>query len=615
MESDPFGFITACCRISSSQEVVLRKCRFPGEPEIPSEDECSSSGGAEVQSTGMMMVSPPESTQATRNDNPTSQETYHTPPEESAPPSSASGDEPVLPQDYKDRKRGVELRRDRDPRLLKRTGRTASELHGRDSQFPMEKGRSLKRGLSSHEILSEKRRFSETTESLNQLTSKGTRILEINLRLEAPHMFAGIVKEKIKESLEEALESLTNYRGILRREINIQEVASTERELNLSIKIDDATRIAGLKEVGGSIPEPPTGPDGGEVGLGLNAKVIGSAGDISGFRYSGRTHLSLDKGGMSTAVRMTSGMRSSEEPLKSQACNDPQGESSTRINISVANVQGFKCDPGRKEAGGGRGSLSISSVFSTVDTENDCAREVRGVESFENFATNNGKDKYMSKKGKAIAESDGIGLRLEEKHNTPCVDDHGGQRSALANVQKSKDGSKLKEADRDYFRSVTELEVNDIAPRDHREGAERYNREKDPCLFNNRKSIVGDKENLVRDKERPNLQVNDASVRQKSTEINCSVQSIQNLCAYGTKLDKSPNAGGSRILPSFVNESVQHVPRRVTSKASSCPPKLKEIDIFDVLKQGAKTCEGPSIEHSLVDIAKKRGLTFPRLNS
>lgn len=598
-----------------------------------SEDECSDTGGAEVESTGMIMASPPESAQVTRNDNPTPQETYHTPPEGSAPPSSASGEDTILHWGYKDSERAVGLGRDSDPGHPERTDRTASEVHGLGSRFEIEKARSLKRGHGSHETLSKKYRFSETNEGSRWLPTEGSKIMEINLRLETPDAHLCIVKEKIKENLEKAVESLKDYGSTLRREIKIREGTSTKRKLNLSIEIDGAPSITDLQEVSDSVPEPRDGPDSGKDGLGLkhddrhNAKVIGtdldqidcrrelkSAANISGFQYGGGKDLPSCNRGKPIAVQETIDIRSVEQQ-KALACDDQQGESSTEINISGANVQKFKCDSGPKEADEDRRSVSNAALIRTVIAEMDCARGVEGVEDIE---------KIRGNKRKAIAESEGIGVRVEDKLRAQLNDDHEGQRSAVPNVQKDKDGSQNKEADRDYWRSVIDVDVIGIAGRDHRREVEnvknneqfRYSREKDPCSLNNGKAAAGHKEIHLRGGERLRSHACDDHEGQESMEINYSIENVQNMCVNGNKFDKSSNAGGLRILPSCVNESVQHVPGRVTSKASYHPPKFKEIDIFDVLKQVAAACEGLDLERgSLLDFAKKQGITFPRLNS
>ncbi|OAY60121.1 hypothetical protein MANES_01G087600v8 [Manihot esculenta] len=82
--NDPFASMAALCHISSSQEEHLSRCRFAGEPEDESffSDEF---GDIPVASTGIMIVSPPESLEENRNEDNVSRDNdvFITPPEES----------------------------------------------------------------------------------------------------------------------------------------------------------------------------------------------------------------------------------------------------------------------------------------------------------------------------------------------------------------------------------------------------------------------------------------------------------------------------------------------------------------------------------------------------
>lgn len=89
--NDPFASLQPFCHVSSSQEERLRRCPFAPEPYNPESDESSSSDSSSsdndipVESTGIIMVSLPESQ---GNDNSNSHEVFHTPLEESAGVSS-----------------------------------------------------------------------------------------------------------------------------------------------------------------------------------------------------------------------------------------------------------------------------------------------------------------------------------------------------------------------------------------------------------------------------------------------------------------------------------------------------------------------------------------------
>ncbi|KAJ8774459.1 hypothetical protein K2173_016905 [Erythroxylum novogranatense] len=89
---DSFAFITGLCRVSSSQEELLRRCPFALEPEESDSElfpECS--GEFPVDCTGIVMVSPPESPEECHEgaNAPTdNNDFFHTPPEGSSLASS-----------------------------------------------------------------------------------------------------------------------------------------------------------------------------------------------------------------------------------------------------------------------------------------------------------------------------------------------------------------------------------------------------------------------------------------------------------------------------------------------------------------------------------------------
>ncbi|GLU21318.1 hypothetical protein SLE2022_374640 [Rubroshorea leprosula] len=82
-EDDPFGSIAKLCQVSSSQESLLRRCRFFYQAKASA---CSSDEEGDyndpayipVDSTGITMVSPPESAD---NENMHLEDLFHTPPE------------------------------------------------------------------------------------------------------------------------------------------------------------------------------------------------------------------------------------------------------------------------------------------------------------------------------------------------------------------------------------------------------------------------------------------------------------------------------------------------------------------------------------------------------
>ncbi|PON97865.1 hypothetical protein TorRG33x02_064550 [Trema orientale] len=89
---DPFGSLLPFCHVSSSQEERLHRCPFAPEPYNPENDSSSANSDDQirVESTGIIMVSPPDSEEegGEDNDNSNSHDVFHTPPEESAPGSS-----------------------------------------------------------------------------------------------------------------------------------------------------------------------------------------------------------------------------------------------------------------------------------------------------------------------------------------------------------------------------------------------------------------------------------------------------------------------------------------------------------------------------------------------
>ncbi|EEF31152.1 conserved hypothetical protein [Ricinus communis] len=86
----PFASIAELCHISSSQEELLKRCRFAGEPETDeslSDESGENDDTTPVESTGIMMISPPESPEEEEEEDheniPRDNDVFHTPPEES----------------------------------------------------------------------------------------------------------------------------------------------------------------------------------------------------------------------------------------------------------------------------------------------------------------------------------------------------------------------------------------------------------------------------------------------------------------------------------------------------------------------------------------------------
>ncbi|OWM88331.1 hypothetical protein CDL15_Pgr003743 [Punica granatum] len=704
IEYDPFSFITDCCHISSSQEEILRNCCYFGELEQLYEAESLNAAAqlGAVDSTGVFMVSPPASAQVARNDNLTPQETYHTPPEESAPPSSTSGEENVVVHwGCRDSERAIDLGSDTDPGFAERTERAGSQFHGMGLQPETEIAGALKRGPRLDESLAKKPRLSGNFEGSRGLPGEKMSILEINMRLETPSSSVDIVKERIKENLVKTVESLKDYGSTFQRAIKIRE-GTTKRKLNLSIVFDSAPKIIDVEieenssDLGNSI-----NPEQGNVVLGYeqasrdSEKVAGTdiaqadqrreernVENIAYLRYKEGKDLHLSDKGERITEREAIGMRGGEK-RKAHAHGDWEGQTSTEINGHVETIPKFK-GGFRSEAVRGDGRSVTDLGGSSADVaQRDRVRGVESVDNVQKCRCNGVKDPCMCDKGKAIAEhaeigvrsgelpkvqsrddrggqrsaviniqkdKDGLGLKeavrgnarsLTEKGESiaghaeisirsrgmpkvPAHDDQGGQRSAIINTQKDKDGSRIKEAVRGNVRS-TDVEMLGVAQRDHRrevENIENSNklgdgRGKDPHLHVNGKTIAGREEILLRGGEKAKARAHEDGQGKRSLEINSGAESRQNIGVIGYNLGQSSDVGGGlRRLPSCVQQLAQNVRGRVISEASSRPTKAKKVDTFNILKKVAETYEGNDPKTgSILDVAKKLGMSFPRQNS
>ncbi|KAL6349507.1 hypothetical protein AAG906_034164 [Vitis piasezkii] len=93
---DLFQSLLEPCHISSSQEDLLRNCPFTRQSDDGSGDDSPGSGGVPVESSGIIMLSLPEST----NDETTPQDEFQTPPEEVQPASSAEQRAPAFDRQH-----------------------------------------------------------------------------------------------------------------------------------------------------------------------------------------------------------------------------------------------------------------------------------------------------------------------------------------------------------------------------------------------------------------------------------------------------------------------------------------------------------------------------------
>ncbi|GAV79764.1 hypothetical protein CFOL_v3_23227 [Cephalotus follicularis] len=144
---DPFGSIIKYCIISSSQEEILRGLKFatePGEP-LSSDAESTYREDIPLESTGIVLASPPETTRDKTGENNTPHDIFHTPPEESVPVDNLDDDS--------DGDDVVDLGRDADLGFseLELTQRIESE----GIEFESEEVRVLKRETPSGEGISE----------------------------------------------------------------------------------------------------------------------------------------------------------------------------------------------------------------------------------------------------------------------------------------------------------------------------------------------------------------------------------------------------------------------------------------------------------------------------
>ncbi|XP_010646741.2 uncharacterized protein LOC104878305 isoform X2 [Vitis vinifera] len=93
---DPFQSLLEPCHISSSQEDLLRNCPFTRQSHDGSGDDSPDSGGVPVESSGIIMLSLPESTY----EETTPQDEFQTPPEEVQPASSAEQRAPAFDRQH-----------------------------------------------------------------------------------------------------------------------------------------------------------------------------------------------------------------------------------------------------------------------------------------------------------------------------------------------------------------------------------------------------------------------------------------------------------------------------------------------------------------------------------
>ena len=93
---DPFQSLLEPCHISSSQEDLLRNCPFTRQSHDGSGEDSPDSGGVPVESSGIIMLSLPESTY----EETTPQDEFQTPPEEVQPASSAEQRAPAFDRQH-----------------------------------------------------------------------------------------------------------------------------------------------------------------------------------------------------------------------------------------------------------------------------------------------------------------------------------------------------------------------------------------------------------------------------------------------------------------------------------------------------------------------------------
>lgn len=197
--NDPFASITKLCHVSASQEERLRHCSFALESDgCSGHDDGDSSDPTQsmevdVASTGIVMVSPPESSEEKDDSNP--HDVFQTPTEGSLLASSEEQQQPMA----------VDGPRHSDAEALAgcTDGSEAVDL-GKDSDLGFSEVELAQRVYDEDSVCeSEKlgllRRESSLKESLAESPSKKLKILDPNLASEAPEPCTGALSDSDPE--------------------------------------------------------------------------------------------------------------------------------------------------------------------------------------------------------------------------------------------------------------------------------------------------------------------------------------------------------------------------------------------------------------------------------
>lgn len=149
-DNDPFASITKLCHVSSSQEEHFRRCRFAHEPHDESSSHAHDFAEIPLASTGIMMVSPPETPLGNQNDDNApgnndgdDVDVFQTPPEEASLASSQSQQQQPVGVEYGSDDRTVEeVRNDEETMVIDDSNCT-------DGSRPVDLGRGTDLGFSS----------------------------------------------------------------------------------------------------------------------------------------------------------------------------------------------------------------------------------------------------------------------------------------------------------------------------------------------------------------------------------------------------------------------------------------------------------------------------------
>lgn len=629
MQIDPFASIVEQCLISPSQERLLRSCRFAGEQEPAGvagggdgEVGPQEAGEPAVDPTGVFIVSLSESA---RNDGSTPQEdVYHTPPEHSA----NEGDAVAGDWGCSGSGRAVDLGRDTDLAFsveLEMTQRVDTESHPGVSKAEVEKMRTPSFGESLRESPAKRMRYSGSPAVVKVRSGKtlgvssasrdcstanpaeSLRILEIKLRLEAPDAPLGVVTEKIRESLVKSVENLKNYGSNLPRDAEVCKGSLQKRKLNLSVEYPNDTRIMELEveeRDGGLLSREHTVKDDSvvsEVDRGTEGTVIDK--EVTPMDKGRR--IFCKESGKKSVEREGSLLSREHIPKDNPAVNVVN-------RVTEGTVLGSEVPPtdnGQRVACEELGQKSIESLLSGVDMVKDnlAVNKVdRGTEG-----SVIGREVPAAVNGQRVASEEMGWKSIERDCGLLSGEDVVKDNSAVHEVDRASEGTVVgrevpatengqrvacKESG---WKSIEDLE------------SFRY-MGKTSNSRDEGKKIVDIERNRMRNVERHGSEVCNNCEGQISRNTSADVERFQGVGVNNNSTGSYQDARGARKLPSSILGQAKEKDAELQLRPPACFPLIeKEMNPLDVLNMIEGTRGDPSLENTVIDLVKSRGVTFP----